>query len=447
MKVDFEGWKEIVIDLDQPHETWGGDRDGRIGYPITGITFEISHDAKAPAEGDLSFDDISVDSDKSADETLGGEIAVVSPEYCSDIKGDTRVRLSARGFTSVTAKCWKQGEGFGTDSTVAEVPLDETGKGSFDFPADQYPHGAVTVRISAEKGQLKDNCYLQLYNRGGVSWKEGIPKDTPPAAKGMALVFADDFTGPLSISTKDPKARYFDHKPLGGDFSTLPFTGHDEPANPFTQVDTYLRIRADATKKSAGLISSVNNEGWGIKASLPCYFECRFIGPNAIGTWPAFWLMSDYPTQRKAGKPENLPVDELDVIEAYGGEGPREPNSHDQYQVTPHAWNQGEAGKAAEARAYAQVHNPVSMKKHGIPSAWFEAFHTYWCRITENDTIYYCDDIEVGRHKTLDESKRHPFFFLVNLATGGGWPVDLSRYQGKADMYVDYIRVYQGATP
>jgi hypothetical protein len=36
-------------------------------------------------------------------------------------------------------------------------------------------------------------------------------------------------------------------------------------------------------------------------------------------------------------------------------------------------------------------------------------------------------------------------FFLVNLATGGGWPVDLSRYNGLADMYVDYVRVYSAA--
>jgi hypothetical protein len=39
-------------------------------------------------------------------------------------------------------------------------------------------------------------------------------------------------------------------------------------------------------------------------------------------------------------------------------------------------------------------------------------------------------------------SKKLPFFFLINLATGGGWPVDLSRYGGIADMYVDYVRVY-----
>jgi beta-glucanase (GH16 family) len=67
------------------------------------------------------------------------------------------------------------------------------------------------------------------------------------------------------------------------------------------------------------------------------------------------------------------------------------------------------------------------------------------CKITETDTIYYCDNVEVGRHTTLPLSKQKPFFFLINLATGGGWPVDLSRYNGVADMYVDYVRVYSEA--
>ena len=102
----------------------------------------------------------------------------------------------------------------------------------------------------------------------------------------------------------------------------------------------------------------------------------------------------------------------------------------------------GEAGKAAEDKAFKAMHNPISMKKFGIPSTWYQALHTYGCKITETDTIYYCDNIEVGRHATLENSKKYPFYFLINLATGGGWPVDLSRYDGRADMYVDYVRVY-----
>jgi hypothetical protein len=51
----------------------------------------------------------------------------------------------------------------------------------------------------------------------------------------------------------------------------------------------------------------------------------------------------------------------------------------------------------------------------------------------------------VGRHETYPLSKHSPYFFLIDLATGGGWPEDLSRYNGLADMYVDYVRVYSGA--
>ncbi len=445
--IDFMGWKEGVIDLDAPHETWDGDKNGKLDYPLTGITFTVSQPtdkARLPIESDLSFDTLRVDSDKSVEETLGSQIAVVSPHYCSDVQGETRVVLAAPGFKTVTVRCWKPGGRFGSDSTVAIVTLDAKGSGTFVFPAAMYPHGPLTVRISGENGALKDNCYLQLYNQGGVSWNEGMPRVAPQAA-GMKLVFADDFSDPLSISSTDPKATYYDHKPPDGsqDFSSLPFSGYASAKNPFMQVGAYLRIRADARKNSSGLISSLKRDGTGVTASSPCYFECRFIGPNAIGTWPAFWLLTT--ANGKNGKEESSsPVDELDIIEAYGGEGVHEPNAYDTYMVTPHAWNQGEAGKAAETAAFKAMQNPAAMKKFGIPSTWYEAMHTYGCKITDADTIYYCDNIEVGRHKTLDTSRKYPFFFLINLATGGGWPVDLSRYDGLADMYVDYVRVYQG---
>jgi beta-glucanase (GH16 family) len=445
--IDFTDWREVVIDLDSHHETWGGDNNGQIDYPVTAITFTVSQPkdgaALLPVESDLFFDSVSVDSERSAEETLGGQISVISPAYCSDIKGNTPVTITAPGFKFVTVKCWRQGGALGADSTVATLTLDAKGNGSFVFPADAYPHGPITVRISGENGAVKDNCYLQLYNQGGVSWNEGMPKDPPPAAKGMTLVFADDFNGPLSISSTDPKATYYDHKPPGGwqDFSIHTFSGHDSPKNPFSQADTYLRIRASDKTHSSGLISSMKNDASGITAKAPCYFECRFIGPNAIGTWPAFWLLTDYMTDQVKGI--KVPCDELDIIEAYGGEGPHKPNAFDTYMITPHCWDQGEAGKAIEKTAFDGMRNPIHMGKFGIPSTWFETFHTYGCKITETDTIYYCDNIEVGRHATLPLSKQSRFFFLINLATGGGWPVDLSRYNGLADMYVDYMRVYQ----
>ncbi len=188
--IDFTGWKEVVIDLDSGHETWGGDKNGKIDYPITSITLTIGQptdrDKRLAVESDLWFDSLSVDSERSAEETLGCQVSVVSPEYGSEVNGDTRVTIAAPGFRSVSVKCWKGGGVFGQDSTVAVVALDANGKGSFIFPADQYPHGPVMVRIAGANGAVKDNCYLQLYNRRGVSWNEGIPKESPSGGEGNA---------------------------------------------------------------------------------------------------------------------------------------------------------------------------------------------------------------------------------------------------------------------
>jgi hypothetical protein len=396
------------------------------------------------AEGVLSFDTLAVDSEKSEAETLGARVDVLEPGYCSEVRGKTRISVVAPGFKRLTARCWKGGGTFGTDSVVAAIPLDTKGNGSFVFPADDYPHGPITVRLAGELGSVHDRCYLQLYNKGGVAWREGMPRNPPPAARGMKLVFADDFRGPLSISSTDPKASYYDHKPPGGyqDFSVHVFTSRGARGDPFAQVDSYLRIRASDRTRSSGLISSLKNDGSGVKVSAPCYFECRFLGPNAVGTWPGFWLMTDFMTGYERLK-DRTPCDELDIIEAYGGEGPGSPNADDSYMITPHCWNQGEAGKAIETKAFQGLRNPIRMRTFGIPSTWFEAFHTYGCKVTTTDTIYYCDDIEVGRHAAFPFSKQQPLFFMINLATGGGWPVDLSRYDGLADMYVDYVRVYQ----
>ena len=178
--IDFTGWREVVIDLDSGHETWGGDKNGKIDYPISTITFGVGQptDQGKPraALGNLAFDSLAVDSEKTAVETLGSNVSVVSPSYCSDVSGDTRVTISAPGFQKAIAKCWQQGVGHGTDSTLADLKLDAAGGGSFVFPADKYPHGPNTVRITGSAGSFTDNCYLQLYNKGGISSPRGCPQ-------------------------------------------------------------------------------------------------------------------------------------------------------------------------------------------------------------------------------------------------------------------------------
>lgn len=89
----------------------------------------------------------------------------------------------------------------------------------------------------------------RLYNKAGKKWNYGIPDTVPSQAKGLKLVFEDDFDNELSISNDGKNARYCAHKPRYGDFSGWPFSDVDGPDNPFEQVDTYLKIKA---RKRAG---------------------------------------------------------------------------------------------------------------------------------------------------------------------------------------------------
>ncbi len=378
-------------------------------------------------------------------------IRVSSPAYCSNIKGDVTVNFSAPGMTKAEALCWQQPTAdnpspWGHDATVASLTLDATGNGSFVFHADQFPNGPIILRIHAkDEGKKQDMCQLQLFNQGGMVWNQGVPKSDPPGAEGMKLAFSDDFSKPLSSTPNGNGATYASHKTGGGDFSGWPFTSAEGPLNPFSQAGTWLRIHASkppGTKGSSGILSSLHADGTGFTAKVPCYFECRFLAQSAPGTWPAFWLLTQQPKGVKD-------ADELDVIEAYGGMGPRNPNFLG-YACTSHFWGQPKPEwmqKGPDGKPLHQGHIDVPMLDLGGKSSWSTTFHTYGIAITATDTIYYFDNIEVLRHPTTKDSATRPLWFLINYAIGGisGWHIDLARYGNQSDMWVDWVRVYQGS--
>ena len=381
-------------------------------------------------------------------------IAVSAPAYCSDIKGDVTVTFAAPGMTHVKAFCWQQptpdnSSPWGHDVDLApNVQLDAAGNGTFVFHADQFPNGPIMIRIQAkDDGKKQDLCQLQLFNQGGVVWNQGIPKNDPPAAAGMKLAFLDDFTGPLSIKGDGIGASYSAHTPGNADFSGYPFTSPEGALNPFSQVGSFLRIHAskpEGTKGSTGILTSVHKDNTGTLATAPCYFECRFLAQSAPGTWPAFWVCAKKPEDRLFNRG---PCDELDIIEAYGGMGPKNPNFVG-YAATSHFWAQHDQPwmKGPDGKPKYHGHVDVKMMDLGGKSTWSTTFHTYGCLVTPTDTIYYLDNIEVLRHPTGDLSKTQAFWFMINLAIGGisGWHIDLTRYGNQSDMWVDYVRVYQG---
>ena len=377
-------------------------------------------------------------------------IKVLAPRYCSNVRGDVTVVFEAKGMTRAIAKCWRQpesGDGWGEDAVLFNGELESNARGEFTLHADSFPNGPLTVRIQAmDRAGHQDYCELQIYNLGGVKWKQGLPKDDPPAARGLKLVYKDDFDGPLSISPDGRGAKYAAHKTGGGDFSGWPFSDQEGDCLPFGQQDTYLRIHASkpfGTKGRTGILSSIRPDGTGVAVPVPAYFECRLICHSAPGSWGAFWTLSkgtigmakDDP---KFAETKAAGCDELDVLECYGGYGPRNPNHGGKYGVTSHWWGQPQMGKAPHAF-------PDAMKMAG-GSSWSWTFHTYGLLITETDTVYYFDDVEVLRHPTGPVTKSQDTWFLINYAIAGisGWPYDLERYGNESDMWVDWVRVYCG---
>ncbi len=380
----------------------------------------------------------------------GGEewvqaITVSEPVPRSEVKGDVAVKFNARGMTAAKALCWRQPTdenpspwGHDANLTPNGITLDAAGDGSFVFLADRFPNGPVNVRIFAESREGKKDIHeLQLFNLGGVKWNQGIPKNDPPAAAGLKLIFADDFDGPLSISNDGRGARYCAHKPRFGDFSGWQFSDMLGEGKPFAQTGTWLKIaaRKDAASPNgrSGLIASVDMDGRGLWAKAPAYLECRFTAQSAPGTWPAFWTITHLDQSARG--------DELDIVEAYGGNGKGHPN-HPGYSIVTHPWNQ----KHPDGSEKPHPNTVVRMMELGGKSYWSATFHTYAVSIGLADTVYYLDDVEVFRHPTNDVSRDFPHCFLVNYAIGGisGWPVDLERYGNGSDMYVDYVRVYAG---
>ena len=454
IKIDWTGWKDIEIRVDGDHEMWGGKHKiKRIDWPLKDITFEVGTPGKE-VKSQIRFADIQA--------IPSALIKITSPAYCGDISGDPVIHFNALGFPALASvKSFNAAKGE-MQTIATDIAVDAQGNGSFTFPATKFPKGPVTLILTADltlAGEpQRDNCSLQLYNTTGIEGIHGMPKDPPPAAKGMKLVFADNFEGPLSIG-KGPGFKYYDHKPPDGsqDFSQWEnealgcrgyrFTSFDKPNNPFAKVDNFLRIRGSTEAASTGIIASMQGDGSGVKVKAPCYIECRFIAPNAPGSWPAFWTLTDWHGYASG-------CDELDIIEAYGGEGWGNPSSKfatqedSWYMICTHMWDQdNNPNRQAILNEVGKTNpNPKRMVQKGVNSAWYENFHTYAVYIGEEETIYYCDDIEMGRHKTFPLSKERPHFFLVNLAIGGisGWKIDLERYDGVVDMYVDYIRVYEG---
>lgn len=145
------------------------------------------------------------------------------------------------------------------------------------------------------------------------------------------------------------------------------------------------------------------------------YFEMRAKFPTSLGMWPAFWLLGQPSVTNK-----RQPNIEIDVVEWYGVM----PNA---LMGTLHVWFPDHHWAKGDAF---------------IAPGMSEGFHNYGVMVDEANVTWYFDGIKIFKQRTPEEAKV-PLYLLVNLAMGGGWPID--KATSPSFMLVDYVRAYQRA--
>jgi beta-glucanase (GH16 family) len=158
-------------------------------------------------------------------------------------------------------------------------------------------------------------------------------------------------------------------------------------------------------------------------------FEARIKIPRGQGIWPAFWMLGN-----DIAKPGWPTCGEIDIMENIG----KEP-----------------------ALVHGTIHGPGYSGEHGIgapyalPSgqAFADDFHVYAVEWEPNTIRFYVDDHLYTTRTPADLPKGakwvydHPFFLLLNVAVGGGWPGNPdSTSVFPQTMLVDYVRVYERAS-
>ena len=239
---------------------------------------------------------------------------------------------------------------------------------------------------------------------------------------GYKLVWSDEFTGPAGTAVDSSKWTF----DVGGTG-----WGNDE-------LEYYTSGTNNAALDGAGnLVITAKQEAMGgknytsarIKTQGHKTFsygriEARMKIPEGQGLWPAFWLLGDDITSN------SWPAcGEIDVMENIG----KEPN-------IIHATIHG-PGYSAGA-------GPT--KQYMLPAPVASAFHVFAIEWELNTIRWYVDDTLYSTKTPSDIPSgatwvyAHPFFIIMNLAVGGGWP-------GNPDgtttfpqqLQVDYVRVCQ----
>ncbi|MDF2189098.1 carbohydrate-binding protein [Paraflavitalea sp. CAU 1676] len=194
----------------------------------------------------------------------------------------------------------------------------------------------------------------------------------------------------------------------------------------------YYRTQ-NATVQNGQLVITARNESFGGKNYTSARMktqgrrswrygriEARIAMPAFQGVWPAFWMLGD--NIGTAGWPA---CGEIDVMEHVN----------------------------TESRTYGTIHwsdpNNNYASYGGNTAVGVTGFHTYAIEWTAASIKWFVDGVQFHEANILNGVNgtgefHNNFFLILNMAIGGNWPgFTVNNGAMPANMYVDYVRVYQ----
>lgn len=150
--------------------------------------------------------------------------------------------------------------------------------------------------------------------------------------------------------------------------------------------------------------------------------EARIKLPSGQGLWPAFWMLGSNITS--VGWPK---CGELDIMERV--------NNNSYVNGTVHWDANGQAD-------YGQISDSLDFSQYHVYSVEWDSSYIRWFVDGAQFNEFY-----IANNTGNTEEFQKSFFILLNLAVGGNWPGSPnSSTPFPAQMFVDYVRVYQSSS-
>jgi len=239
---------------------------------------------------------------------------------------------------------------------------------------------------------------------------------------GYKLVWSDEFEG-ASGKAVDPAKWTHDVGGTGWGNNELEYYT-DGASNAALDGNGNLVITAKKESMGGQSYTSARLKTQGLYSFTYGRVESRMKIPSGPGLWPAFWMLgSDITSKDWPG------CGEIDIMENIG----KEPN-------IIHATIHGPGYSAGEGPT----------KPYTLSAPVASAFHVFAVEWELNTIRWYVDDTLYATKTNADIPSgatwvyAHPFFLILNVAVGGGWPGNPdSTTTFPQQMVVDYVRVCQ----